>query len=474
MRKGNTIVKTTLVCLAGSLLMALGMGRLNAADPAARVRVQPQAGDATTAIQGEIDRAFTAGGGTVVLGKGEWKVKSLRVRSRVTLYLESGATVRGSRNPEDYFILDADKVEPVPSALIKHEGWKWADGATNDAWVRFTGSRWNNGLIRLLGAEDAAVIGEKGSVIDGCDPYDPLGEEHYRGPHGVSVINCKRLTLKGYTIRNTGNWAHRIAETSDLLVEDVTCEAGHDGVHVRGCDRVVIRTCVMKTGDDCVAGFGNSDVLVEGCYLNTACSGFRFAGTGVTIRRCTLKGPAEYGFRGSLSKQDKIAGAPSGKARRKNMLSFFTYFGDYEHPNRPNAGKIEIVDCTSDGTDRLLHYNFGNEQWQRYKSMTDITFRNVKATNVKLPIALWGDRKVPVRAVFKDCDVSFSVPPSEFIRGAYIESLDLENVKVSGVKGPLLRLWRAEERKPVLKAEKVVGIAPEITPSTERWNVRGI
>ncbi len=470
---GKSTVKTSLICLIGALL-TLGGGCLKVKESLARVRVRPMAGDATAAIQGEIDRAFTAGGGTVVLGKGEWKVGSLRVRSRVTLYLEAGATICGSRDPDDYFILDADQIEPVSRAVIKYGAWKSEDGGSNDNWVRYPGSRWNNGLIRLLDAEDAAIIGEKGSVIDGCNSYDPLGEEHYRGQHGISAINCKRLTLKGYTIRNTGNWAHRIAETADLLVENVTCEAGHDGVHVRGCDRVVIRNCVMKTGDDCVAGFGNTDVLVEDCYLNTACSGFRFAGTGVTIRRCTLKGPAEYGFRGSLSKEDKIAGATSVKARRKNMLSFFTYFGDYEHPNRPNAGKIEIVDCTSDNTDRLLHYNFGNDRWQRFKPMTDITLRNVKATNVKLPIALCGDPKVPVRAVFQNCDVSFAEPQDEFIRGAYVESLELKNVKVEGVKGPILRLWRAEERKPALKAENVIGIAPEITPSSVPWKFKNV
>lgn len=438
-------------------------------------RVQPTGGDATAAIQGEIDRAFKAGGGKVVVGKGEWSVKSLRLRSRVTLYLESGATIRGSRNPEDYFILDDDKVEPVPREWITHEAWTLEQCCSLDNCTRYPASRWNNGLIRLLGAEDAAIIGEKGSVIDGCNPFDPLGEEFYRGPQGISAINCKRLVLKGYTIRQTGNWAHRIADTTDLLVENVTCEAGHDGVHVNGCDDVVIRNCVMKTGDDCVAGFDNANVLVEDCYLNTACSGFRFAGTGVTIRRCTLKGPAEHGFRGSLSKEDKAAGAPSGKAKRNNMLSFFTYYSDGTHPVRQNAGKIEIVDCTSDDTDRLLHYNYGNERWQRGKPMTDISFRNVRATRIKMPVTAWGDRDVPVRVSFKDCEIGFSMPQKEFMRGAYISAVDLENVKVTGdIDGPLLRLWHADECKPAVCTEKVEGVGSEVLSTATDWKVKAI
>ena len=440
-----------------------------------RVRVDPVDGDATAMIQGEIDRAFAAGGGTVVVGRGEWRVKSLRLRSRVTLHLESGATILGSRNPEDYFILDADTVEPVPREWITHEAWTHEQSCSVDNFTRFPASRWNNGLIRLLGAEDAAIIGEPGSVIDGCNPFDPIGEEFYRGPQGISAINCRRLVLKGYTIRQTGNWAHRIADTADLLVENVTCEAGHDGVHVNGCDNVTIRKCVMKTGDDCVAGFDNSNVLVEDCYLNTACSGFRFAGTGVTIRRCKLKGPAEYGFRGSLSKEDKVAGAPSGKAKRNNMLSFFTYYSDGTHPVRRNAGKIEIVDCTSDDTDRLLHYNYGNEQWQRGKPMTDISFRNVRATRIKMPVSLWGDGDVPVRILFKDCEIAFSAPQKEFIRGAYISAIDLDNVKVSGVENaPLLRLWHADALRPVVRIGNVVGVGGEVKPAETAWNVKGI
>ncbi|MDO5320593.1 MAG: hypothetical protein Q4G65_18355, partial [bacterium] len=160
-------------------------------------------GDATQRIQQAIDEAFRGGGGTVRLGPGTHAVKSLRVRSRVTLYLEKGTTILGSRNPEDYFILDSDSVEPVSPSLITHEAWTIEQSCTLDNFTKYPASRWNNGLIRLLGATDAAIIGEPGSVIDGHDPYDPIGEEFYRGPQGISAINCTNLTLRGYTIRNT-------------------------------------------------------------------------------------------------------------------------------------------------------------------------------------------------------------------------------------------------------------------------------
>ena len=454
--------------------VALTSGCSSEKEMGTHVHAQPTVGDATVAIQAEIDRVFRSGGGTVVVGKGEWNVKSLRLRSRVTLYLESGATIRGSRNIDDYFILEDDKVEPVPHEWITHEAWTREQSCSLDNFTRYPASRWNNGLIRLLGAEDAAIIGEKGSVIDGCNPFDPIGEEFYRGPQGISAINCKHLTLKGYTIRQTGNWAHRIADTTDLLVEGVTCEAGHDGVHLNGCDNVIVRRCVCTTGDDCMAGFDNANVLVEDCFLNTACSAFRFAGTDVMIRRCTVKGPARFGFRGSLSKEDKAAGAPSGNAPRNNTLSFFTYYADGTHPIRQNAGNIIIEDCTSDDADRLLHYNYGNEKWQRGMPMADITFRNVKATRVKMPLCAWSDSSAPVRIVLEDCELSFSLPQAELVRGAYIGGITLRNVRVEGVVGPLARIWHGTEVKPLIDCVGVTGVTDGVVMTDAPWQVKGI
>ena len=438
------------------------------------LRANDVAGDSTTVIQGAIDELFKTGGGKVVLCKGHWPVKSLRLRSRVTLYLKSGATISGSRNIDDYFILDNDTVEPVPHAWITHEAWNIEQSCSNDDLSRRPASRWNNGLIRLLGAEDVAIIGEEGSVIDGMNPFDPQGEEFYRGPHGISAFDCKRLTLKGYTLRNTGNWAHRICDCDDVRAENLTVLAGHDGFHMNGCNHVTIEKCTFKTGDDCIAGFDNAGVEVKDCYLNTACSGFRFAGTDVEIAHCTLKGPGQFGFRGSLSKEDKIAGAPSGKAKRNNMLSFFTYYADGTHSIRENACKIRISDCTADDTDRFLHYNYGNEKWQRGKPMTDITFERVKATRVKFPISLWGDKDVPVSLTLKDCEIGFDRQQDEFIRGSFIRAIVLDGVKVAGVKGPLLRLWNSETGRPKIEIKRLDGIGGEMVPASDSWKVGGI
>ena len=75
---------------------------------------------------------------------------------------------------------------------------------------------------------------------------------------------------------------------------------------VRACDRVRIEDCVLRTGDDAVAGYANRDVVVRRCELNTACSAFRFGGTRVLIEDCRAWGPGTYPIRNSLPKDDLV------------------------------------------------------------------------------------------------------------------------------------------------------------------------
>ena len=71
---------------------------------------------------------------------GVYVTGSIRIRSNVELYLESGAILKGSRDPEDYSNFTDDKLEPVTVL----------DGS----------SRWSHGLIRAFDVRDIAVTGE--------------------------------------------------------------------------------------------------------------------------------------------------------------------------------------------------------------------------------------------------------------------------------------------------------------------------
>jgi len=404
----------------------------------------------TEIIQQAIDQCFLAGGGEVWLESGEHESGGVRLRSRVTLRLKKDALWRGVRDPEMYMGFLKDDIEPLTEMDVRPSNWI-ASGQRDSGYIApitVAGSRWNNGLIRLIRAKDAAVIGEEGSVIDGCDPYDEKGEENYRGPHGISAYDCENLHFSGYTIQNTGNWAHAIHYSRNLVFENITAIAGHDGIHVTCCENVDIHDCEFYTGDDCVAGFSNLNVTVRRCEINTACSAFRFGGTNVYIEDCHLFGPARYVFRGSLTKEEKIAGAhpkkDEGGKHRFNMLSAFTYYSDFsvEVPNRP--GNIVMRRCRIENADRFLHFNFsGNEPWQRNRPLTQIAFEEIDATGVSMPLTAYDDEKAPLDLRIADSRI-------EFDQGADVPLMHLANcsrvelkrltIRRPGVS-PWIRAW---------------------------------
>ena len=392
-------------------------------------RVTPGNGDATTAIQRALDDVFLAGGGTVVIEPGIHCVRGLRVRSNTTLHLRSGAVLEASRDPEDFDVLANDALEPVPPEEFA-PGVIWQPAATRKTHDHLlkSASRWNNAIIRLYRAHDAKIIGEPGSVIDGRDSYDPLGEEGFRGVHGIAAHDCENLELRGYEIRNTGNWAHSFWRCRDVAFSGLTILGGHDGIHFCSCDRVSIDHCTMKTGDDCVAGFDNEDVTVRDCDFNTACSAFRFGGRRVLVERCRAHGPGEYPIRNTLPRADQVSGAHGAAGvGRRTMLALFTYY---------DPGEIVIRDCSIENAERFLHYNFsGNEVWQKGRPLSSIRFEGGEARAIGMSLCAYGDAARPLSLSFERCRFAFAPTQTEFLRGAHVAALALRDVTVEGVGG---------------------------------------
>lgn len=430
--------------------------------------------NATELIQGAIDRAFLSGGGRVSVKRGYYPVRGLRLRSNVTLYLEEGAVLQGSRDWRDYEILKADTVEPVDfEAEARKCLWRPPSqaGSRKSEVTSMTGfacRRWNNGLIRILNAHDVAVMGDAGSVIDGNNSHDPEGEEGYRGVHGISVFDSTNVVFRGFTIQHTGNWAIRMQRCADVLAEKLTIKAGHDGFHIRGGDRVRVRGCHIDTGDDGVAGYDNRDMVVSDCDIASSCSAFRIGGRDILVENCRVKGPS-YCFRGALNPQAKRDGAwdPELVQGRRTMATFFLYFCDQTMPLRFAPGNIVFRNCEIADAARFIRYNFGGETWQHGAPLADVTFENCHAIGLTLPLALNGQaaegENVPLVFTMKECSLSFNRPQTEVFSAINVKELNLTNVSVTGAYSPLVRYWDAA---PKLTATGLTGLSPEQVQAT--------
>ena len=406
----------------------------------------------TEAIQKTLDACFLAGGGEVIIPANESFVTGdIRIRSNTTLHLMENSSLIGSRNPADYFHIHDDKLEPLPKEQNTKAIWSRnreitdLKGSGFKAYLYTAGSHWNHGLIRAVYAENISIIGEKGSKIDGQNPYDPDGEEAYRGPHGINMHFCKNLTFRGYTVEQAGNWAHLVFQSENITFENLTVYAGHDALHTRACSNVLISNCKLITGDDCVAGFDNLNVVVRDCEISSACSAFRYGGNNILVENCNVWGPCPYQFRGSFTQEEKIAGALVSEKGRNNMLSLWTNFVSSDLPVRKPAGKIIIRNCTVKNADRMLHLNLsGNEPWQKGTPPTDITFENVKIEGVKMGLTAYGIETSPMEITLKNVEYTYAEGAEEtpMFRVAHCNAINLENVKVNGFKGAsLVRAW---------------------------------
>ena len=128
----------------------------------------------TKSIQDAIDACFLGGGGEVTVPAGTFLTGGLRLRSGVTLHLLENAVLLGSINPEDYCTYLQDKIEPISEQERCSIAPNVAD-AERSGRSAYPYSRWNNAIIRAIRAENIAIIGEKGSKINGQNCYDPQG-----------------------------------------------------------------------------------------------------------------------------------------------------------------------------------------------------------------------------------------------------------------------------------------------------------
>ncbi len=342
------MIVSRLVTLA--LFVFLILPNLEAKD---QIHVQLKSGSdlMTQTIQAAIDSCSENGGGVVVFSTGTYLSGGIHLKSNVTLWLEKNAILQGSSTYSDY---------------------------ANDAFIF---------------GENLSSISIRGEgTIDGVDCFNPEGEEGFRGPHCIRLINCRNISLEEFTIKNSANWAINCRYCSKAKVSKVSIRGGHDGLHTRFCNNFVVSGCDFRTGDDAFAGNDNRNFEVTDCKINTSCNAFRFGCYNFTVNHCKLWGPGEF-----VHKSQK----------RNNMLAAFVHFSPKDENPKILSGKWRINDVQVDQVDHFYNYNFINGLWQTGQPVTSVYLRNIKATGLLNAFSINGDPERQFRMSIKNSTFSY-------------------------------------------------------------------
>jgi hypothetical protein len=286
--KGDDVIKIKVrpSVLSASVLLLVCLAHVGAVDAKVySVREYGAKGDGqtldTAAINKSIEACSAAGGGRVEMAAGTYLTGSVHLLKNVDLHLDLGATLLGSARLQDYENYAPPAIMPESKALL-----------------------WHRALVLADGAQNISISGQ--GVIDGQKVFDAHGEEHMRGPHTILLGNCRGITLRDISIKDSGNYAVLLELADQVEIRNVKISGGWDGVHFRGCRKqpchdVTIANCQFFTGDDSIAGRYWDRVRITDCVLNSSCNCVRLIGPAehLTIEKCRMYGPGEYPHRTS-------------------------------------------------------------------------------------------------------------------------------------------------------------------------------
>ena len=282
----------------------------------------------TQGIRAAMEAAARSGGGTVVFPAGEYKTYTIRLRSRVNLYLEKDAVVRAART--DIRDLARDDIDFHMNQ--KGEGGNYDEPEVNPyVGLQDHGhSYFANSLLYGADVHDVMIYGE--GLLDGSDLIPETGVREYvlqggdpqepdrrdaRGHRGqwfgnkcLALLRCRRVVLSGFGIRIGGHFAVIAEGVTDLLIEDMIVDTTRDALDIDCCQDVTVRRSTFNslTDDGVVmkASYGagtfmpTRNVCIEDCVVSGYDAGSVLAGLYTTDKlvaddRCGPTGRVKFG-----------------------------------------------------------------------------------------------------------------------------------------------------------------------------------
>lgn len=238
----------------------------------------------TDAIQSAINACHVAGGGRVLCPPGVYLTGSLLLKSNVDLHLEQGSVLKGSPDMADY----------DPGYCAKY----W------DAVARAKphGKIGRAHLICAVRERRVALTGL--GAIDGNGPafFGPVRRDGAafsiparRPSHMVAFYECEDIRIENLHLLHSPCYTLWPYACNRVMVDGVTVRnhpltPNGDGINPDSCRDVLIRGCLVDTGDDAIA---IKSMCMPECGITQACENVIVTGCVLRSRRIALRLGAE-------------------------------------------------------------------------------------------------------------------------------------------------------------------------------------
>src|SRR5580658_5835818 len=244
------------------------------------VRQYGAKGDGATtdspAINRAIDAAVAAGGGTVYFPAGTYLSYSIRLKSKVGLYLDHGAVILAGPTPLDGASTGGyDAAEPQgewePYQDYGHNHWHnsliWGEGLDGVS-ITGPGMIWGKGLSRGWEKEPGMPDDTKPGV----------------GNKSIALKNCRNVLLRDFKILQGGWFGILATGVDNITIDNLLIDTNRDGIDIDCCRNVRVSNCAVNSPwDDGI------------CPKSSYALGYARPTENVTITNCYVTGGFEIG-----------------------------------------------------------------------------------------------------------------------------------------------------------------------------------
>jgi polygalacturonase len=391
----------------------------------------------TAALTAAIAACHAAGGGRVLVPPGRFVTGPVRLRSRVELHLERGATLAFSRDPSDYLPVVLTRFEgvelmnysPLIYALEEEDvavtGSGTLDGQADEShWWPWKGKRG--------GGDGPSQAPARERLLEMAAQRVPVaerifGDGHYLRPSFVQPYRSRNVLIEGVTMVGSPMWEIHPVLCTNVTVRGVKIDThgpNNDGCDPESCRDVLIEGCQFDTGDDCIAlKSGRND---DGRRVNVPVEN-------VVVRDCVMKD----GHGGVVIGSEVSGGARNVFVERCRMSSPNLDRALRIKTNSVRGGVVEHVymrDVTvGEVAEAVLTVNFFYEEGDKGAFppvVRDVELRNVTSQKSRHALLLRGYPHDPIRDVrLVDCRFE-GVREPDVLEG--VLGLSLANVSVNG------------------------------------------